>query len=122
MAPVYTGTFDFTTHTLSVSNDIISGPGDRSLPGPVLCKLIGPSVQVFDPKAGSTFLTIIQNGVGGTTINSADLTAGNLTITSGALNLGTVSITAVASISGAGSIDFGIACTLFVNGATANFG
>ncbi|MDB5048990.1 MAG: hypothetical protein JWO30_2061, partial [Fibrobacteres bacterium] len=49
----------------------------------------GGSAQTFIPKSGMSFARITQNGAGGTTVSTNDLTTGLLQVVSGTFNLGT---------------------------------
>ena len=116
----YTGTFNFLSDTLRVSGDADFRTGGAITVGTGALQFTGIAAQIFYPKALLTFPTIIQNGAGGTTISSANLTAGNLILTSGTLNLGLALKHTVANISGTGSINFS-SSTLQTTGDSANF-
>ncbi len=116
----YTGIFVFKTgNTLTVTGngDFRSGGTFESQGGTLA--FTGSSAQTFYPGTG-TFPAIVQNGTGGTTISSSNLTAGTLTITSGTFALGIGLTHTVSTVSGAGNLDFG-SSILQVTGATADF-
>ena len=117
----YTGAFNFSNDTLTISNAADFRTGGSITAGTGALQLIGTTSQLFYPAAGNVFPAIIQNGIGGAIVSGANLVAGDLTITSGEFNLGTNLSSTVGNVSGAGSINFGTACTLAVAGATANF-
>ncbi len=104
----YTGTFDFTTHTLSV----FSGNADFRLggiitPGSGTLAFSGSGAQTFIPKSGTAFPRILQNGVGTTTISTNNLSAADLTLASGTFHLGAGLTHSFVGISGGGGLNFG---------------
>jgi len=70
-----------TGDTCDLSNAGALGPGTGTL------EFAGTSPQIFIPKSGQVHPTILQNGVGGTTISSRNLAAENLFINAGKFDL-----------------------------------
>ena len=71
----YSGTFNFGSHTLTVTDSANFSGCAAVTAGSGALRFAGASPQSFIPKAGQTFPQIIQDGGGGTTIRSAALTA-----------------------------------------------
>ncbi|MBD3393538.1 MAG: DUF2341 domain-containing protein, partial [Chitinivibrionales bacterium] len=116
----YTGTFDFGSDTLKVTGAATFATGGVITAGTGALEFTGSSAQSFTPKAGQVFPKVIQNGTGGTTLGDA-LSADALIITSGTVDLGDGGETHdVASISGAGSLDFGTATIEVTGNVTLN--
>lgn len=119
----YTGNLNFGDKTLSLTGDgdFRSGGGFSSGPYAVL-EFSGSSSQAFSPSASAAFPDIIQSGSGSTTLQYNGLQARTLSVSGGTFVLGNNLAHSVTSLSGAGSMDFGTACTLKVTGSGADFG
>ena len=103
----YTGTFSFTTHTLSLNAGSSNFIGGETLAaGMGALAFVGTSPKFLAPKSGAVFPNIIQNGTGTTTIVSNPIIAGDLTVTAGTFNLGSSSTQTFKNVSGSGTLDF----------------
>lgn len=116
LAGDYSGDFSFGSQTLTVTGEANFATGGTITGATGTLAFTGGSAQQFTPKTGQTFPAITQNGAGGTTILSNELTAGALTVSTGTLNLGTGLTHTVASIAtSGGTLDFS-SSTLQVTG------
>ena len=108
MTSAYTGTFDFSSHKVTVwtgDAELISG-------GPVTAgsgslDFVGTGAQKFVPKASAVMPNVAHSASGTLTLFTNPLIAGGLTITAGTVNLGSGMTHAFTGISGAGTLDFG---------------
>ena len=99
----YTGSFDFSGNTLTLTGNADFRGGETLVPGGGALAFTGVSAQAFYPKTGQAFPDLIQNGAGGTTHSgTGTLTAANFILTSGPFNMGTGFTDQVASVSGSG--------------------
>ena len=115
--PGYTGTISFGTNTLTIANGDADFRGGETLaPGTGSLAFTSASSQIFYPKAGQIFPSIVQNGAGGTTVSTNALTAGDITVTTGTLTLAGTLTHSVGAISGAGAITMGTS-SLSVSGS-----
>ncbi|MBF0432531.1 MAG: DUF2341 domain-containing protein, partial [Fibrobacteria bacterium] len=86
---VSTAVMDFGNSILQVNGDVnLANLSTLTADGGTL-EFTDGSAQVFTPKSGSTHPIIIQNGAGGTSVATNDLSCTGVTLTSGAFDIST---------------------------------
>ena len=118
----HSGTVDFNGRNWLVAGNYNAASGGAMAvagTGGGALVLRGTTAQTFTPKTGLTFPSLTQNGSGGTTLSTNDLTlTGNLTITQGTLNANGRAISVAGNWSNSGTFTPGAGTVTFTGTQT----